>query len=150
MTSWKVGYVTAALKLMSLIAEAHQFLVFTAPSNFQRAVAHGLNNEEDWYTNLAVELLTKRNMLEGGLTEIGFDILPTAATYLMNADYRSLGFKGTDVDFRRHVTVEAGFVVLPVSALYSTQMKTILSTPASARNLKALKAPWTDCVIFFT
>ena len=65
MTSWKVGYLTAAPKLMSLIAKAHQFLVFTTPSNLQHAVAHGLNNEEDWYTNLAVELQTKRNMLEG-------------------------------------------------------------------------------------
>ncbi len=120
MTSWKVGYLTAAPTLMSLIAKAHQFLVFTTPSNLQRAVAHGLNNEEYWYTNLAVELQTKRNMLEGGLTEIGFGVLPTAATYFMNADFRSLGFDGSDVDFCRHVTLEAGVTVLPVSALYST------------------------------
>ena len=105
---------------MSLIAKAHQFLVFTTPSNLQHAVAHGLNNEEDWYTNLAVELQTKRNMLEGGLTEIGFDVLPTAATYFMNADFRPLGFEGNDVDFCRHVTIEAGVTVLPVSSLYST------------------------------
>ena len=38
----------------------------------------------------------------------------------MNADYRPLGFAGGDVDFCRHVTVEAGVTVLPVSALYAT------------------------------
>ena len=38
----------------------------------------------------------------------------------MNADFRPLGFEGNDVDFCRHVTVEAGVTVLPVSALYST------------------------------
>ena len=46
--------------------------------------------------------------------------MPTAATYFMNAGYRSLAFEGTDVDFCRHVTVEAGVTVLPVSALNST------------------------------
>jgi len=120
MTSWKVGYLTAAPNLLGLIAKAHQFLVFTTPSNLQRAVAHGLDHEQAWYTHLAVELQAKRDMLGDGLSEIGFDVMPTAATYFMNADYRPLGFKGTDVDFCRHVTVEAGVTVLPVSALYAT------------------------------
>ena len=120
MTSWKVGYVTAAPNLLSLIAKAHQFLVFTTPSNLQRAVAHGLDNEQDWYTHLAVELQGKRDMLQGALTEIGFEVMPCGATYFMNADYRPLGFEGTDVDFCRHVTIEAGVTVLPVSALYAT------------------------------
>ncbi len=120
MTSWKVGFLTAAPNLLSLIAKAHQFLVFTTASNLQRAVAHGLDHEQDWYTNLAVELQAKRDMLHDALTDIGFDVMPTAATYFMNADFRSLGFEGTDVDFCRHVTVEAGVTVLPVSALYAT------------------------------
>ncbi|MDP6689779.1 MAG: aminotransferase, partial [Alphaproteobacteria bacterium] len=120
MTSWKVGYLTAAPELQSRIAKAHQFLVFTTPSNLQRAVAHGLDHEQDWYTNLSVELQAKRDMLQFALTEIGFDVMPTGATYFMNADYRPLGFDGTDVDFCRHVTVEAGVTVLPVSALYAT------------------------------
>jgi len=120
MTAWKVGYLTAAPNLLGLIAKAHQFLVFTTPSNLQRAVAHGLDNEQDWYTNLAVGLQGKRDMLQAALTEIGFDVMPCGATYFMNADYRPLGFVGTDVDFCRHVTIEAGVTVLPVSALYAT------------------------------
>ncbi|MBC8241141.1 MAG: aminotransferase [Alphaproteobacteria bacterium] len=120
MTSWKVGFLTAAPDLLSLIAKAHQFLVFTTASNLQRAVAHGLDNEQDWYTNLAVDLQAKRDRLQGALTEIGFDVMPCGATYFMNADYRPLGFEGTDVDFCRHVTIEAGVTVLPVSALYAT------------------------------
>ena len=120
MTAWKVGYLTAAPNLLGLIAKAHQFLVFTTPSNLQRAVAHGLDNEQDWYTHLAVELQGKRDMLQAALSGIGFDVLPCGATYFMNADYRPLGFDGTDVDFCRHVTIEAGVTVLPVSALYAT------------------------------
>lgn len=119
MTSWKVGYVTAAPALLGVIAKAHQFLVFTTPANLQRAVAHGLDNEVDWYTGLAGELQAKRDYLAGRLTDIGFDVMDCHSTYFMNADFRPLGFNGTDVDFCRHITVEAGVTAVPVSALYA-------------------------------
>ena len=119
MTSWKVGFMTAAPNLLGVIAKAHQFLVFTTPSNLQRAVAYGLDHEEEWYAGLAGDLQRKRDMLSEGLSKIGFDVLACDSTYFMNADYRPLGFNGTDVDFCRHVTIEAGVTVLPVSALFS-------------------------------
>jgi len=118
MTSWKVGYVTAAPDLLSVISKAHQFLVFTTPSNLQRAVAYGLDNEEAWYTGLSAELQRKRDFLRDGLSEIGFGVLDCQSTYFMNADIRPLGFNDGDVDFCRQITVEAGVTVLPVSALY--------------------------------
>ena len=37
----------------------------------------------------------------------------------MNADFRPLGFNGDDIAFCRHLTIEAGVTVLPVSALYA-------------------------------
>lgn len=119
MTSWKVGYVTAAPALLGVIAKAHQFLVFTTPANLQRAVAYGLDNEVDWYTGLAGELQAKRDYLAGRLTDIGFDVMDCDSTYFMNADFRPLGFNGTDVDFCRHITIEAGVTAVPVSALYA-------------------------------
>ena len=119
MTSWKVGYVTAAPSLLGVIAKAHQFLVFTTPANLQRAVAYGLDNEVDWYTGLAGELQAKRDYLAGRLTDIGFDVMDCDSTYFMNADFRPLGFNGTDVDFCRHITIEAGVTAVPVSALYA-------------------------------
>jgi N-succinyldiaminopimelate aminotransferase len=120
MTSWKVGYMTAAPALLGVIAKAHQFLVFTTPSNLQRAVAHGLDNEQPWYTGLAGELQRKRDFLADGLNDIGFDVIDCHSTYFMNADFRPLGFNGTDVDFCRQLTIEGGVTVLPVSALYAT------------------------------
>jgi aspartate/methionine/tyrosine aminotransferase len=120
MTSWKVGYVTAPPHLLNIIAKAHQFLVFTTPSNLQRAVAYGLENETEWYTSLSDELQRKRDKLQNSLAEIGFGALDCHSTYFMNADIRPLGFHDGDVDFCRQVTVEAGVTVLPVSALYIT------------------------------
>ena len=121
MTSWKVGYLTAAPNLLNVIAKAHQFLVFTTPANLQRAVAYGLDEEQAWYTNLASELQHKRDLLADGLSAIGFDVLDCHSTYFMNADFRPLGFNGGDVDFCRLATIEAGVTMVPVSALYTDE-----------------------------
>lgn len=120
MTGWKVGYITAAPALLSIIARAHQFLVFTTPPNLQRAVAYGLDQEQEWYTQLGRNLQAKRDLLEKGLRSIGFDVLPCHSTYFMNVDFRPLGFNEGDVEFCRYLTVEAGVTVVPVSALYAS------------------------------
>lgn len=121
MTGWKVGYMTGDAALLSVISKAHQFLVFTTPPNLQRAVAHGLDNEQAWYTGLAPSLQEKRDLMERELSRIGFDVLPCASTYFMNADFRALGFEGDDVAFCRHLTIEAGVTVVPLSALYAQE-----------------------------
>jgi len=120
MTGWKVGYATASPELIGIVAKAHQFLVFTTPPNLQRAVAYGLDHEESWYTQLAPALQAKRDFLHGGLSNVGFEVLPCHSTYFMNVDFRPLGFEGNDVDFCRYLTVEAGVTVVPVSALYAS------------------------------
>lgn len=120
MTGWKVGYITADASLLGIVAKAHQFLVFTTPPNLQRAVAHGLDNEQEWYTRLAGALQAKRDRLEAGLRHIGFDVLPCHSTYFMNVDFRPLRRNTSDVDFCRYLTVEAGVTVVPVSALYAS------------------------------
>lgn len=120
MTGWKVGYATAAPALLSVIAKAHQFLVFTTPPNLQRAVAYGLDHEEAWYTGFAAELEAKRDLFAAGLRRIGFEVLPCDATYFMNADFRPLGFNGSDVEFCRYITVEAGVTAVPAGAFFAS------------------------------
>lgn len=120
MTGWKVGYITADPTLLGIVAKAHQFLVFTTPPNLQRAVAYGLDNEQAWYSQLGRDLQAKRDLLETGLRDIGFEVLPCHSTYFMNVDFRPLGFDGGDVEFCRYLTLEAGVTVVPVSALYAS------------------------------
>ncbi|MEQ9638633.1 MAG: aminotransferase [Alphaproteobacteria bacterium] len=120
MTGWKVGYVTACADLLGVISKAHQFLVFTTPPNLQRAVAHGLEHEEVWYTGLAGQLQAKRDRLADGLSGLGFEVLHCASTYFLSADIRPFGFNGSDVDFCRHLTIEAGVTLVPGSALFAT------------------------------
>lgn len=40
---------TGPARLLGPVIKAHQFLVFTVASSLQRAVAHGLDNEQDFY-----------------------------------------------------------------------------------------------------
>lgn len=117
-TGWKVGYVTAAPRLLEPVTKAHQFLTFTVPPNLQVATAHGLCMELDYFRDLAEGLRAKRDRLASGLGTVGFDVLPSRGTYFLTADFRPLGFNGSDTEFCRHITTEAGVTAVPVSAFY--------------------------------
>ena len=118
LTGWKVGYVTASPDLMKAIAKTHQFMTFTTPPNLQWGAATGLRLGDDYFSSLASDMQAKRDRLAGALADIGFEVLPTHGTYFVTTDFRPLGFNGTDEDFCRHITVEAGVTAVPVSAFY--------------------------------
>ena len=118
LTGWKVGYITAAPDLMRAIAKTHQFMTFTTPPNLQWGAATGLRLGDNYFTGLARDMQRKRDRLAGALSEIGFEVLPVHGTYFVTNDFRLLGFNGTDEDFCRHITVEAGVTAVPVSAFY--------------------------------
>ena len=119
LTGWKVGYITASPQLLAPIAKAHQFLVFTTPPNLQRAAAYGLAKDDNYFKMLSGELQAKRDLLRSGLEDIGFQVMPCDGTYFINADFAPLGFSGSDEEFCRMITTEAGVTAVPVSAFYS-------------------------------
>ncbi|MSO71723.1 MAG: aminotransferase [Alphaproteobacteria bacterium] len=119
MTGWKVGYVTAPPALLSPIAKAHQFLVFTTPPNLQHAVAAGLALDDTYFAGLAQRMQAKRDRLTQGLARLGFDPRPSAGTYFLNAGFAKLGHDADDVSFCRRLTIEAGVAAIPVSAFYA-------------------------------
>ena len=118
LTGWKVGYVTAAPAALQPLAKAHQYFTFTTPPNLQRAVAYGLAKDAAYFNTLAADLQRKRDFFSGGLRKLGFGVLDCQGTYFVNADFKTLGFNGNDVEFCRHLTAEAGVTPIPVSAFY--------------------------------
>ncbi len=141
LTGWKVGYVTAAPGLMKPIAKTHQFMTFTTPPNLQWGAAVGLRLGDGYFSGLALDMQRKRDRLAGALSSIGFDVLPAHGTYFVTTDFRPLGFNGTDEDFCRHITVEAGVTAVPVSAFFddSGRRRGTLRVSASASTTR----PWT-------
>jgi N-succinyldiaminopimelate aminotransferase len=117
-TGWKVGYVTAAPDMLRAISKTHQFMTFTTPPNLQWGTAIGLRLDDGYYSRLAKDMQRKRDRLAKSLGNIGFDVLPAHGTYFVTTDFRPLGFNGTDEDFCRHITVEAGVTAVPVSAFF--------------------------------
>lgn len=117
-TGWKVGYVTAAPRLLQPIAKAHQFLTFTTPPHLQAAVALGLRQPDAYFEGLAADLQARRDRLTAGLDRIGFGVVDCGGTYFVIADIRPLGFSGSDAEFCRMITTEAGVAAVPVSAFY--------------------------------
>lgn len=118
LTGWKIGYITGPEHLMTPIMKAHQFVTFTTPPGLQAGVAFGLGKDDSYFAGLAGSLEAKRDLMAKGLRDAGFDVLPTDGTYFISADFRPLGFNGTDEEFCRDITVKAKVAAIPLSAFY--------------------------------
>jgi N-succinyldiaminopimelate aminotransferase len=118
LTGWKVGYVTAAARLIDPIVKAHQFTTFTTPPDLQKGVAYGLGKEQEYFSSLASELQAKRDRLADACAALGPEVIPCRGTYFLTLDMRPLGLEGDDAELARRMTVEAGVTAVPVSAFY--------------------------------
>jgi N-succinyldiaminopimelate aminotransferase len=117
-TGWKVGWIVAAPKLLSVIAKAHQFLTFTTPPMLQAAVAWGLDTQAQYYTTLSSILVARRDRLSAGLSEAGFSVLPVSGSYFLTAGFRALSSSLDDAAFCMQLVVQARVAAIPVSAFY--------------------------------
>lgn len=118
LTGWKVGWVIAAADTLVPVAKVHQYLTFTTAPNLQAAVAWGLGKEDAYYNGLSAMLAERRDRLAAGLRGVGFEVMDTAGSYFITADFRPLGFNGDDGEFCRHITERAGVAAIPISAFY--------------------------------
>ncbi len=119
MTGWKVGYVTGPAALIRVVAKAHQLVTFTTPPNLQHAVAHGLALDDAYFDGLGPAMAHGRDRLAAGLAALGLPTLPCDGTYFLVADVAAWMHAGEDdIAFAHRLVVEAGVVVIPMSAFY--------------------------------
>jgi N-succinyldiaminopimelate aminotransferase len=118
LTGWKVGLVSAAPTLLSLVAKAHQFLTFTTPPHLQAAVAYGLGKPDTYFEELAWSLQDKRDRFRRGLGELGFSVLRCEGTYFIDVDITP--FHMEDVRLCHELVTRSGVAAIPVSAFYPT------------------------------
>ena len=118
-TGWKVGYITAPPQMLRPITKAHQFVTFTTPPNLQHAVASGLGLDDAFFHAIAAPLARGRDRLVGGLTSLEVPVLPCEGTYFVVLDVaRWLRPGEDDIAFCRRLVVDAGVVLIPMSAFY--------------------------------
>ncbi|KQW47985.1 aminotransferase [Nocardioides sp. Root1257] len=118
-TGWKVGWATGPAELVGAVLAAKQWLTFTSGSPLQPAVAFALDEEPDFPTTLAADLQVRRDLLCGGLAEVGLDVLVPEGTYFATTDISALGW--TDgLAFCRALPERAGVVAIPTQGFYDS------------------------------
>ncbi len=119
-TGWKIGWVTGPAALVSAALRVKQFLTFVNGAPLQPAVAVALGLPDSYFTGFRDGLQARRDRLVAGLTDAGFDVLPSEGTYFVTADITPLG--GTDgVDFCRTLPDRCGVVAVPTQVFYDHQ-----------------------------
>ena len=116
-TGWKVGWVTGPADLVHAVESAKQWLTFSNAAPLQPAVAHALDHEAAYYTELAAELQGKRDLLCEGLAKLDVDVHRPEGTYFVLTDVRRYGH--TDgLAFCLALPERAGVVAIPTQGFY--------------------------------
>ena len=114
-TGWKTGWVCGPAELVAAVRTAKQFLTFVGATPMQVAVAHALTHEQHWVQELRRSLQGKRDLLSAALTEAGFAVRPSAATYFVCADASPLSSHDA-ATFCRELPARTGVAAVPVTA----------------------------------
>ena len=111
-TGWKIGWITARPELITAITGAKQWLTYASGAPFQPAIAAGLRMDPSVFHDLAADLRARRDLLTGGLREIGFRVSVPEAGYFTVADAAPLGEPDARALAER-LPEEAGVVAIP-------------------------------------
>ncbi len=118
LTGWKTGWAIGPEPLTGAVRAAHQFLTFTTPNPMQYGSAAAVAAPDAYFDELVASYRSKRDLLAGGLQDLGFDVFTPAGAYYILADHRRFGF-ADDVSFVHHMVEQAGVAAIPPSAFYS-------------------------------
>ena len=116
-TGWKIGWVTARPELVAAVRAAKQFLTYVSGGPFQYAIAEALGQPDSYFTALRNDLRMKRDLLSGGLAELGFEVYPADGTYFVTTDIRALG-ETDGIEFCARLPERAGVVAIPSAVFY--------------------------------
>jgi N-succinyldiaminopimelate aminotransferase len=116
-TGWKIGWVTAQPELVAAVRAAKQFLTYVSGGPFQYAIAAALGQPDGYFSNLRDDLRMKRDLLSGGLAELGFEVYPTDGTYFVTTDIAPLG-ETDGIEFCARLPERAGVVAIPSAVFY--------------------------------
>jgi N-succinyldiaminopimelate aminotransferase len=116
-TGWKVGWVTGSPELVRTVLAAKQWLTFTNAAPLQPAVAHALDHESAYVEALAARLASHRDLLVGGLAELGLDPVTPRGSYFTLGDVGPLGWEDA-LDFCLALPERAGVVAVPAGPFH--------------------------------
>jgi N-succinyldiaminopimelate aminotransferase len=116
-TGWKVGWATGPQDLIGPVRVVRQHLSYVSGGPFQWAVAEGLAAlpAEHW-EGFRADLAARRDLLAGGLADLGLRVQPSEGTYFLLTDVTALGYASGE-QFCADIPTRAGVVAIPVRPL---------------------------------
>lgn len=136
-TGWRVGCCVAPANLMEQIRLVHQFLMFSANTPIQYALAEVLTKPQ-LYLQLGEIFQQKRDILRRGLQESSFEVLPSHGGFfqLVRFDH----FKScSDMEMVKYLISEVGVGGIPTGAFYAEPRETGLIRFTFARDDETLQ-----------
>ena len=85
-TGWKVGWATGPAPLVRAVRAVRQHLSYVSGGPFQYAIAHALRMPDSYYDDFRRQLQHQRDLLTGGLTDLGFTTAGSEGTYFLTTD----------------------------------------------------------------
>ena len=111
-TGWKVGWASGPKELIAAVRVVRQHLSYVSGGPFQYAMAVGLGLPDSYFEDFRKDLQVKRDLLGGGLADLGFDVISPQGTYFITTDVRPLGYVD-GLTFCRELPSRAGVVAIP-------------------------------------
>jgi len=115
-TGWKVGWATGPADLIAAVRVVRQHMSYVSGGPFQPAIAAGLRLPNAYFTELAEQMKSGRDLLAAGLTDLGLQVVPTAGSYFLVSDVSALGWSDGE-QFVEHILGNARVVAIPVQRL---------------------------------
>jgi N-succinyldiaminopimelate aminotransferase len=114
-TGWKIGWACAPPALIAAIRTVKQFLTYVNGGPFQPAVAIGLDQSDEFFAQIAETLQGQRDLLCGGLADLGYDVIVPEATYFATVDVHS-----DAIAYCRRLPQHHRVVAIPTGVFYDS------------------------------
>lgn len=117
-TGWRIGYSVSDPRWARMIGYVNDLIYVCAPAPLQAGVAKGIRElPREFYTNLAAEYKSKRDLLCNTLAELGLDpFVPGGAYYVLADVSRVPG--STSKEKAMHILAQTGVATVPGDAFY--------------------------------
>lgn len=126
MTGWRLGFIIGPARIVEAARKVHDFLTVGAAAPLQEAAVAGLRLGPQYYEELQALYTHKRNLLCGGLADLGYTISWPQGTYFVMADISDFlalpqcsGM--SDLQFCEWMIREYGVAAVPGSSFFHEQ-----------------------------
>jgi N-succinyldiaminopimelate aminotransferase len=117
LTGWKVGWASGPADLVAAVEGAKNWLSFASGAPFQPAIAHALDECDDFHRGLRTILADNRDRLCDALAAVGLESRRPEGTYFVMTDVSALG-DADGLAFCLRIAEEIGVVAIPGQVFY--------------------------------